>query len=88
MAHFKDISTDPQAWANGFLEHVEFRSGNVDIMPSSPIEMNSAEVPPTRPAPAAGTHTAAILRSLGYSEAQVEAMLASGSAVAAEEAKV
>jgi hypothetical protein len=84
MAHFKDVSKDAQAWANGFLENVEFRTGNVDVMPSSPIEMRSAQVPPTRPAPAAGTHTAAILRSLGYTEAQVEAMLASGAAVAAK----
>lgn len=87
MAHFKDVSTDPQAWANGYLEHVQFRNGNVDIMPSSPIEMKSAEVPPTSPAPALGADTAKILRCLGYSEAQVRAMIASGAAIAAEEAK-
>ncbi len=87
MAHFKDVSTDAQAWANGFLEHVQFESGNTDVMPSSPIEMRSAQVPPTRPAAALGAHTAEILRSLGYSEEQVQAMIASGAAVAAKEAK-
>ena len=87
MAHFKDISTDEQAWANGFLEHVTFGSGNTDIMPSSPIEMRSAQVPPTRPAPAVGADTAKILLSLGYSEEQVQAMIATGAAVAAKEGK-
>lgn len=84
MAHFKDVSTDPQAWANGYLEHVEFASGNVDIMPTSPIEMQSAQVPSTRPAPEVGAHTAEVLRALGYSEEQVQAMIATGAAVAAK----
>ena len=28
LHHFSDISEDPQAWENGFIEHVTFRSGN------------------------------------------------------------
>ena len=84
MAHFKDVSSDPQAWANGYLEHVAFAGGNVDIMPTSPIEMASAQVPPTRPAAALGAHTAEVLRGLGYSDEQVQAMIASGAAVAAK----
>lgn len=81
MSHFSDVSEDPQAWANGFVENVTFPSGNTDVMPTSPIEMNSANTPPTVPSPAVGTHTAEILRSLGYSEEQINAMLASGAAV-------
>lgn len=41
MNHFSDVSEDEQAWANHFVEHVEFENGNVDVMPSSPIEMES-----------------------------------------------
>lgn len=82
MSHFSDVTKDEQAWANGYLEHVKFRNGNVDVMPASPIEMRSACPPPTRPAPAVGAHTAEILRSLGYTEEQIAAMLASGAAVA------
>ena len=81
MAHFKDVTKDPQAWANGYLEHVEFRNGNVDVMPASPIEMRSACIPPTRPAPKVGADTAEVLRMLGYTEEQIDAMIASGAAV-------
>ena len=85
MNHFSDISEDPQAWANGFVEHVAFPSGNTDVMPASPIEMNSADVPPTMPSPEVGAHTVQILQALGYSQAQIEQMLAAGAAVAAKE---
>lgn len=81
MAHFGDVSEDPQAWANNFVEHVTFANGNTEVMPTSPIEMASANPPATRPAPAVGADTAKILLSLGYTPEQVEAMLASGAAV-------
>jgi len=84
MHHFSDISEDPQAWENGFLENVEFRSGNVDIMPASPIEMGSCTPPATKPAPMPGADTARVLAQLGYTEEQIAAMLASGAAVAAK----
>ena len=84
LSHFSDVSEDPQAWANGFLERVAFPNGHVDIMPTSPIEMASACPPPTQPAPPNGAHTAQILLSLGYTQAQVDAMLESGAAIAAK----
>lgn len=84
MAHFKDVTKDPQAWANGYLEHVEFANGNVDIMPASPIEMESFKVPPTKPAPRVGTHTVEVLQSLGYTDAQIDAMIANGAAITCE----
>ena len=81
MNHFSDISEDPQAWANGFVEQVTFPSGNTDVMPSSPIEMDSADVPPTVPPPGVGAHTMEVLQSLGYTEEQIRQMLESGAAV-------
>ena len=85
MAHFSDISEDPQAWENGYVEHVQFRSGNVDVMPASPIEMDSCTPPKTHPAPPNGAHTAEVLAQLGYTPEQIAAMLASGAAVAPKE---
>ena len=85
LHHFSDISEDPQAWENGYLENVQFRSGNVDVMPASPIEMESCTPPKTQPAPMVGADTAAVLAQLGYSEAQIKAMLETGAAVAAQE---
>lgn len=86
LHHFSDISEDPQAWENGFVERVEFPTGNVDIMPASPIEMDSCTPPKTQPTPnAPGADTTAILAQLGYSEAQIKAMLEAGAAVALQQ---
>lgn len=81
MAHFSDVSEDPQAWENGFVEHVTFANGRTDVMPSSPIEMGCFETPATVPAPTVGTNTVEVLKSLGYSQEQIDAMLESGAAV-------
>lgn len=78
MGHFSDIATDEQAWANGYLENVQFPSGNTDIMPRSPIEMDSVGELVTVPAPGIGAHSAQILKELGYSEAQIKNMQQSG----------
>lgn len=81
LRHFSDISEDPQAWANGFVEKVTFPSGNTDVMPSSPIEMGCTQAPPTVPAPSVGFHTSQVLKDLCYTDEQIQAMLASGAAV-------
>ena len=80
MCHFRDVSEDPQAWANGFVEHVTFPSGNTDVMPTSPIEMDSVNPSPTVPAPEVGAHTAQVLASLGYTQEQIQRMLEAGAA--------
>ena len=80
LGHFSDLSTDPQAWANGYLEKVQFASGNVDIMPTSPIEMKSVGELKTVPAEGVGAHTRRVLAELGYTDEQIEAMMAAGAA--------
>ena len=54
-------------------------------MPASPIEMDSCTPPKTQPAPLPGADTAAVLAQLGYTPEQIEAMLATGAAMAAKE---
>lgn len=71
MNHFSDVSDDEQAWANGFLELVEFANGNTDIMPSSPLEMNSLRKLKTIPASPIGWDTETVLRDIGYSDEQI-----------------
>ena len=78
MNHFSEVSEDEQAWANGYLEHVDFGNGRTDVMPSSPIEMESLGEIKTKPAPAIGADTDAILTSLGYSAEDIAAMKESG----------
>ena len=86
MHHFSDIAEDPQAWENGYVEHVEFPNGNVDVMPASPIEMESCTPPKTRPTPnAPGADTVAVLKQLGYTDEQIKAMLEAGAAVALQQ---
>lgn len=78
MGHFHEIAEDEQAWANNYLEHVSFPSGNVDVMPRSPIDMDSVGQTVTVPSPAIGADTAAILKKLGYSDESLEEMNTSG----------
>ena len=66
--------------ANGYLEKVTFASGNTDIMPTSPIEMRSIGELKTVPAEGVGAHTRKVLAELGYTDEQIEAMLAAGAA--------
>ena len=79
MNHFADVSEDEQAWANGYLEHVEFANGNVEVMPRSPIEMDSVGELKTVPADKVGANTEEILRDLGYSAEQIKKMSEEGS---------
>lgn len=78
MNHFADVSEDEQAWANGFLEHVEFANGNVDVMPSSPIEMDSVGELKTVPAKKIGADTEEILTELGYTADHIQKMCDAG----------
>lgn len=75
---YSSVYEDEQAWANGYLEKVTFASGNTDIMPTSPIEMQSVGELKTVPAEGVGAHTRKVLAELGYTEQQIEAMLAAG----------
>lgn len=73
----------PRPGKNGYIEHVEFPTGNVDVMPASPVEMDSCTPPKTRPTPnAPGADTVAVLTQLGYTDEQIKAMLEAGAAVA------
>ena len=80
--HFQDPGEDEQAWANGFVEHVTAASGRSNIMPSSPIEMDSVGPLKTIPAPRAGHDTTAVLKELGYTDEAIAAMYANGAASA------
>ena len=78
MGHYADLATDPQAWANGYLEKVDFPSGNTDIMPRSPIEMDSVGELTTKVAPAIGSSTDAIMQELGYTQETIDSLRQSG----------
>lgn len=78
MGHYADLANDPQAWANGYLEKVDFPSGNTDIMPRSPIEMDSVGELKTKVSPAIGSATDAVLQELGYDVETIQALRQKG----------
>lgn len=80
MNSYADVYEDEQAWANHYVEKVTFRNGKTACMPTSPIEMGSVGELKTVPAEGIGAHTAEILAGLGYTQAQIEAMIAAGAA--------
>lgn len=81
LNRYSNVLQDPQAIANGFVEQVTFPNGNVGPMPSSPIEMASVGEIKTVPCGLVGADTRKVLADLGYTEKQIEAMLAAGAAV-------
>lgn len=76
--HFSDPAKDPQAWANSFVEQVQFSGGQTGIMPSSPIEMESVGPLQTVPAGPIGQDTRAVLEELGYTDQQIARLYDTG----------
>ena len=78
MNHFRDICKDEQAWANDYLEHVTFPNGEVGVMPTSPIEMDSVGLTATQVAHGVGEDTDEVLANIGYTPEQIVAMRQNG----------
>ena len=78
MSHFKDSATDEQAIANGFVEKVVYENGDSIMMPTSPFMMESVGKIETKIAPRVGGDTEEVLLSLGYTQAEIDAMAQSG----------
>jgi len=67
MPHYRDLADDEQAWANGFLEKIDYPNGHSDVVPASAFDMGCMEKPSTEPAHAIGQDTEEILKELGLS---------------------
>ena len=81
LAHFGDTATDPQAVANDFVRKVAYPTGYTHNMPTTPFEMEQLEPCPLEPTKLVGADTEKVLRELGYTDAQIAAMLEAGAAV-------
>ena len=78
MQHFSEVSDDPQALANGYIQDVVYPSGVTYKIASSPIEMDSIGELHTAPTKAIGEDTEAVLKEYGYSEQQLVQLRADG----------
>lgn len=78
MNHFSDVTTDEQAWANGYLEYMTCPNGETVTMPSPPIEMETVGEIVTKPASKVGADTEEVLLGMGYTKEQIAAMEENG----------
>jgi cinnamoyl-CoA:phenyllactate CoA-transferase len=75
-----EILRDEQAWANDYLTNVTFRNGVTRAMVRTPVTFADTPLPPYESAAYLGEHTKEVLARLGYSDAQIEAMIEAGEA--------
>jgi cinnamoyl-CoA:phenyllactate CoA-transferase len=75
-----ELLQDRQAWESDALAEVEFPNGKKRAMVRTPVLFTETELPPYKAADFLGEHTEEVLASLGYSGAQIKAMLEAGQA--------
>ena len=78
MAKFADVSEDEQAWANNFVERVEYPTGNANVIPTAPITMSDVQLEGTQITRRLGQDTEKVLTELGYTPEQIDTMAADG----------
>ena len=76
-----EVSADPQVQASGAIVEVEDGQGGTFRSPAAPARFPGADSDRRPPAPRLGEHTHEVLAELGYTPAQIEAMVSAGAAV-------
>jgi crotonobetainyl-CoA:carnitine CoA-transferase CaiB-like acyl-CoA transferase len=71
---------DPQLLAAGGIVQTPLPSGGAISAPAGPIRFPGADDGPKGPPPRIGEHTRTVLSEAGYSDAEIEALYASGAA--------
>jgi formyl-CoA transferase len=73
----KDLYNDPSLRKSGTLVEVEHPERGTFVTVANPIRLSDSQVPVAR-SPLLGEHTDEILKSLGYSAKEIEALRAEG----------
>ena len=76
--HLKDVSKDTQAWANHYLQNVEFQNGHRSVIPRSPIYMSEYDKKEVRAMGPVGADTSKVLALFGYSDDEIHALKEQG----------
>lgn len=74
----EEIIQSPHIETRGMVEEVEHPELGTFKMPSNPVNFNEMEIGTQSAPPQLGEHSEAILRELGYDEAEIEAMSEAG----------
>jgi len=77
MQSARELASDPQALANGYLQEVEGKDGKTFSLVASPVQFDERPSTP-KPAPDMGEHTEEILLSLGLDWERIAALKADG----------
>lgn len=78
MRTIRDVSTDEQAIANGYIQKVTFKDDLEVMMPCPPMQFTEYAMRPYTSAGRLGADTDSIFRDLGYTDPEIAAMKASG----------
>ncbi|MGN0203544.1 MAG: CaiB/BaiF CoA transferase family protein [Coprococcus sp.] len=77
-SHYSEVAKDPQAVANHYVEPFTTGNGNQFMLPMGPVQFKVNEAPDSAPAPKLGEHNVPVLKSLGYSDEEIEALKEAG----------
>lgn len=78
MHTIRDVSSDEQAIANGYVKKVEFKDGLEVMMPCPPVKFSEYDTRPYTPAGRLGQDTDTVFSRLGYSKREIESMKENG----------
>lgn len=76
--NWNEILVDPQAWENDCFYKMTFPNGVERTLVRLPVRFQEMGTPDYRPGPKVGEQGEAIMKELGYTQEQVDAMRASG----------
>lgn len=77
---WEQVLEDKQAWGSDALTKVTFPNGQERTMVRTPVMFANTELPPYERGAFLGENTKEVLAGLGYSQEQIEAMIAAGEA--------
>jgi crotonobetainyl-CoA:carnitine CoA-transferase CaiB-like acyl-CoA transferase len=80
IARPEDLFDDAHLNAGGGLLRIDLPEGGATRLPALPVEIDGARLGLRRPLSAAGADTAEILRGAGFQDADIDALIASGTA--------
>jgi cinnamoyl-CoA:phenyllactate CoA-transferase len=73
-----ELLVDEQAWANDYFYKMHYPTGNDRTLVRTPVKFMDTSLPEYKRGPYLGEQTEAILARLGYSDAQIKAMMEAG----------
>jgi len=82
-----ELLKDPQAWESGCFYEMEYPTGAKRTLVRTPVMFTETPLPEYKRGPYLGEQTEAILSGLGYTDEQIQAMLAAGAAAHPEPKK-